>query len=82
MDSFFTIVDSFQVKDKTVLAFDHRIDVIMIGSKYICIDGEKTPFYFTHNDYWLMIDGKHDFTGKKAVFLDADGKVRHETANY
>ena len=70
MDSFYIIVDSFQVKDKTVLAFDRKLDDDVLRSKYIYVDGEELPFYLTYNEYWLMIDGEQNFTGKRASFSE------------
>lgn len=41
MDYCYTIVDSFQVKDKMVLVFDRKLDDKVLSSKYINVDGEE-----------------------------------------
>lgn len=62
MKSKYKVVDSFFIKDETVLVLDKKWDPL--ACKKLCIDceGEIIPFGLTHNEYWITLQGKKDLT--------------------
>lgn len=70
MSESYKIRESFPVNGKTVLALDRAIPSAEYRNKYVMINNDRIPYMFTHNDYWISVDGNHDYTGQTLTFVN------------
>lgn len=64
------VIDAFEVNGFTVLALDKKWFDVALKKKAISVDGNRIPFTPAHNDYWIVVPGKHILEGKTITFVN------------